>query len=127
MTTLTQDQILDQLNNMDSDTLFSVWGEYVNECGDASDMVFPNYEQELNMTFPTVAEAVRAVSCGDYNYSDDFFTFNGYGNVVSFNYADDDNSPVDLPRLADWVEQNFEAVSQYFDIDETEEGEESDE
>jgi hypothetical protein len=40
----------------------------------------------------------------------------GYGDYVSFNYADDDNSPFDLDSVAQWC-YNEEDGRGYFDID----------
>ena len=51
---------------------------------------------------------------GSYNYPDDYFCFNGYGNLDSFNYWDDEKSPVDVDELADWLIENGDAD---FEID----------
>lgn len=46
--------------------------------------VYDNDDEFFNTFFQNnVLEAVRAVSFGDYHYSDDYVKFNGYGNLES--------------------------------------------
>ena len=50
---------------------------------------YPNDEDFFNTFYShDVAEAVRAALYGDYSFSDDYVGFNGYGNLVSFNYSE---------------------------------------
>ena len=50
---------------------------------------FPNDEDFFDIFFgQDVMGAVRAVQYGDYNINDDYVGFDGYGNLVSFNYSD---------------------------------------
>lgn len=50
---------------------------------------FPNDEDFFDIFFGrNVMGAVRAVQYGDYNINDDYVEFDGYGNLVSFNYQD---------------------------------------
>lgn len=50
---------------------------------------YPNDEDFFNTFYShDVAEAVRAALYGNYNFNDDYVGFDGYGNLVSFNYSE---------------------------------------
>ena len=53
-----------------------------NGCLDYLD-VYENDEEFFKMFFTDPMEAVRATQFGNYNYSDDYVKFNGYGNLDS--------------------------------------------
>ena len=45
---------------------------------------FENDEDFFNTFFDNPMEAIRATYYGDYNYSDEYVKFNGYGNIDSY-------------------------------------------
>lgn len=47
-----------------------------------------------------------AATNGDYNVHDDYVVFDGYANLQSFDWWDDNNSPVDEDTLVDWLMEN---------------------
>jgi len=51
--------------------------------------------------------AVRAVQYGDYNINDDYVGFDGYGNLVSFNYREY------IDELKSEVEEIVELLVEY--------------
>jgi hypothetical protein len=53
-----------------------------NGCLDYLD-VYENDEEFFTLFFKNPMEAVRATQFGNYNYSDDYVRFNGYGNLDS--------------------------------------------
>lgn len=70
----------------------------------SGDHIYDNDPYTLQELFSgDVAEAIRKVCYGDYRYSDDFFVYDGYGNLESFNDVD---KAIDYGLLAD---------SEYFD------------
>lgn len=84
MTDAKKKSIITALENLDSSTLISVWNEYCSEHGDMDDYIYDNDEYTLNEMFQTIDEALRAVCFGEYRYNDEYFIFNGYGNLESF-------------------------------------------
>ena len=93
-------QVIEQLKEDDS-SLLQAYSEYSAENG--YDSVYDNDEDSINMMFDNTHDALRAAFYGDYNPSHAYFTFNGYGNLQSFEYLDSDSSPIDISELAQWL------------------------
>ena len=93
-------QVIEQLKEDDS-LLMQAYCDYSAENG--CDSVYDNDDDSINMLFPNASDAVRSAFFGDYNHSHAYFTFNGYGNLQSFEYLDSDSSPIDIGELAQWL------------------------
>ena len=93
-------QTIEQLKQDDS-ILMQAYSEYSAENG--YDSVYDNDEDSINMMFENTHDALRSAFYGDYNPSHAYFTFNGYGNLQSFEYLDSDSSPIDVEELAQWL------------------------
>lgn len=96
--------IINILKEIETETLINIWNEYCNE-KNMEDYIYENDEYEINMLFPKANEALRAACYGNYNYTDDYFIINAYGNLKSFdNY--DAESYIDFDTLADYIMDN---------------------
>ena len=88
--------------NWSNDEIVRVWNDYCDKhsCGD--DMIF--YMDSFNELFNGLKpiEIVERVMYGDFRADDDFFAFNGYGNIVSFNDVDDYGS-FDMRYVAEYL------------------------
>ena len=93
-------QVIEQLKEDDS-VLMQAYCEYSAENGYNS--VYDNDDDSINMIFHNASDAIRSAFFGDYNHSHAYFTFNGYGNLQSFEYLDSDSSPIDIGELAQWL------------------------
>ena len=93
-------QVIEQLKEDDS-LLMQAYCDYSAENG--CDSVYDNDDDSINMFFPNASDAIRSAFFGDYNHSHAYFTFNGYGNLQSFEYLDSDSSPIDIGELAQWL------------------------
>ena len=93
-------QVIEQLKQDDS-ILMQAYSEYSAENG--CDSIYDNDDDSINMIFPNASDAIRSAFFGDYNHSHAYFTFNGYGNLQSFEYLDSDGSPIDIGELAQWL------------------------
>ena len=93
-------QVIEQLKQDDS-ILMQSYCDYSAENG--FDSVYDNDEDSINMMFDNTHDALRAAFYGDYNPSHAYFTFNGYGNLQSFEYLDSDSCPIDVIELAQWL------------------------
>lgn len=96
-------QVIEQLKQDDS-SLLQAYSEYA--ANNNYDSVYDNDDDSINMMFADSYDALRAAFYGDYNPSHAYFTFNGYGNLQSFEYLDSDNSPIDIEELAQWIVDN---------------------
>lgn len=93
-------QVIEQLKRDDS-TLLQAYSEYAAD--NNYDSVFDNDYESINMMCTDSYDAIRSAFYGDYNPSHAYFTFNGYGNLQSFEYLISDNSPIDIEELAQWI------------------------
>lgn len=106
VTTLAQvqlQQVIEQLKQDDS-ALLQAYSEYAAD--NNYDSVFDNDYESINMMCTDSYDAIRSAFYGDYNPSHAYFTFNGYGNLQSFEYLISDNSPIDIEELAQWIVDN---------------------
>jgi hypothetical protein len=77
--------VKEYLTGLSNDDLVNVWNEYARE-HDRDNEIYSNEEDFFNTYFEgRLMEAIRAISFGEYNYSDSFIRFNGYANLETFN------------------------------------------
>lgn len=110
MTTLNKDlaavqlsQVIEHFNYLADYELIAIHNDYCEVNNDSYSHIIDNDDEAIDSMFNTPSEAIRAASFGDYNHSHDYFILNGYGNLVSFNYTLDDNCPIDISELAQWL------------------------
>lgn len=107
MTTLKNDfdSICDYLNDLDNSESVNIHNTYCQE-NQYEDEIYENDDEFFNTFFDgKVIEAVRAVSYGEYNYTDSYVQFNGYGNLESFGYPDE---RIDFGAIANDILENPE-------------------
>jgi len=108
----TLEAVQEYLNNLDDSEIVRIHNEYCQSCNNSDDEIYNNDEDFFNTFFDgKVLEAVRAVSFGEYNYSDEYVVFNGYANLESFNNP---SSHVDIDSIANDILENPE---NYYDIE----------
>jgi hypothetical protein len=74
---------------------------------------YENDEYFFELYFSNPAEAVRAAHFGNYNYSDDFVKFNGYGNLDSYTEHEVEE---ELKSSIDEILKRMEALEGKIDI-----------
>ena len=76
---------------------------------DTSDIFYDGYydfdEDTINEIFQTPYEALRACFFGKVHFTDDYFKFNGYGNIETVNEIPYDDYMEDI--INKWIEENF--------------------
>lgn len=97
-------QVIEHFNQSATSDLIEVYNEYASNNG--YERVYDNDALILDDMFTSHYDALRAAFYGDYSLSHAYFTFDGYGNLQSFEYLDDDNSPIDIEELAQWIVDN---------------------
>lgn len=104
---MTREKIMEFINRSMVDMeVITLWNECAESKGYYDDRVYDNDETFFNEMFRTTYDAVRAATNGDYNVHDDYVVFDGYANLQSFDWLDDNNSPVDEDILVDWLMEN---------------------
>ena len=84
--------------------LMTLWNEYCNENSMWDDYLEHNDDDFLSRFTPL--EIAQKVSYGDYNYTDDFITFDGRGNFKTLHYWSELLDYIDLDAMIDWVNDN---------------------
>jgi len=108
------DKIHEVLENLDNYDVVSAWNRYCEENSYYDDMVYTMGEFDELMYGLKPLEIAAKLDSG-FNVNDNFFSFDNYGEVVSFDYISD--SCIDLDDLAEYMDDNEED----FDIDEIDE------
>ena len=92
-------QVIEQLKEMSDSGLQVCHNNYCSSLG-YEDEVFDNDEYSINEHFNTPFEVLLSVQ--HYNLSDDYFYFHN-GNLISFNYLTEEDSPITFSELAQWL------------------------
>ena len=86
-----------------NDVIISLWNRYCEE-NDLGERVYLNLPSEINKSFSTPYDVALAMSHGDWYPTDRHFFFDRFGNLISFDRWDDEQSPIDIDLLAGFVE-----------------------
>lgn len=119
----TVESIKNWLESLSDSELFSVWNEYQSNNG-YEDEINYNDDEFFEIYFSKAIDAVRAVSYGDYRYTDEYVKFNAYGNLESFDYLDNE---IDYDELAEHILENENDYSYLDGLDDYDEEDEEDE
>lgn len=78
-----ENEILEDLHSKEKLDYYNRYCEYNN---DSDSIIYPNDDDFLETMFgDNVSDLARAITYGDYNYTDKYVKFNGYGNLQSYN------------------------------------------
>ena len=77
--------IKENILNMDYSDIVCLHNECCNNISHYDDMIFENDPYTINEYFPDSFKALQAMFYGGYNPNDEFFKFDGYGNLQSIN------------------------------------------
>jgi hypothetical protein len=113
------DAIIEEINSFDSDDMLELNNTYCEQKNYSYYRIYNNDDSFLNENFSSVTDAVRAVSYGEYKYSDKYVKFNGYGNLESFSYVTDDELCDEVYEIADNVADNFRKYEHIFALNES--------
>ena len=97
-------QVIEQLNHLSTDELVNTYNDYA----DQNSYVRINNLDEgtINELYSSPWQALYDSNHKDFNDRDYFFTYNGNGHMISFSNEDDDNCPIDIEDLAQWIINN---------------------
>lgn len=96
-------QVISQLTELADYEIIAIHNDYCEANNDSYNHIIDNDNEAIDSMFDSPSDAIRAATFGNYNSSHNYFILDGYANLVSFNYASDDNSPIDVSELAEWL------------------------
>jgi hypothetical protein len=110
-------QVIDLINAMDNYDLVTLNNEYCQAANYHDSEIFANDEDFFQTFFEIdTLKAIQATQFGDYRYHDNWVTFNGYGNLDSFNWVIDNLCEL-VPTMAAYIVESHEDFSQFDEID----------
>lgn len=116
-TTTTKQKVIELINSMDNGELINLNNEYCQSAHYFDSEIYENDEDFFATFFANdTLRAIQATQFGDYRYHDNWVTFNGYGNLDSFN-AVIDNLCESIETMAEYIIYNSEDFSQFDEID----------
>ena len=109
------DKIKEAITDLDDGDMVALWNDYCESNNYYDDYIEYNDIDEL-LYGRKPSEVLESVDKNNYGQSDKYCVVDGWGEYVSFDYADADNSPFDLDSLAQWIYDNEDACG-YLDED----------
>jgi hypothetical protein len=110
------EKIRQAIVDLDNGDMRALWNEYCEANNYYDDYIEYNDIDELLYDFKP-SEVLDRVDKNNYSQSDRYCAIDSWGEYVSFDYVDDDNSPFDLDSLTQWIYDNEDACG-YLDEDE---------
>nr|DAS05204.1 MAG TPA: hypothetical protein [Caudoviricetes sp.] len=102
------------IDNLSDDELISEYNEYCEYCNDMDSVVYSMYEFDEVVSNFTPMELARSIVYGEFNPYDDWFTFDGYGNLQSlknsniFDFFVENVDDDYIIKLAEECEEEYE-------------------
>nr|DAF99058.1 MAG TPA: hypothetical protein [Siphoviridae sp. ctDmR33] len=95
---------------MDDGDKIALWNEACRECGYSDDEIFYMQDFDEMMEGYSPLDIVQKTYYGkNFEPGDVYFCFDGYANLASFDFADDEGSPFYIDDLVDRIVRNENA------------------
>ena len=120
------EMIKDLLENMSESQLYIIVNEYFDKTNYYDDRIYDMDEFDEIMSGMSPSDIATKIFYGDFRPNDNYFRFDGYANLESFDYISDE---VDLEEVADYIVDNDEDfdngdIREILDEEDEEEGDE---
>ena len=99
------EMIKDLLENMSESQLYIIANEYFDKTNYYDDRIYDMDEFDEIMSGMSPSDIATKIFYGDFRPNDNYFKFDGYANLESFDYISDE---VDLEEIADYIVDNDE-------------------
>ena len=99
------EMIKDLLENMSESQLYIIVNEYFDKTNYYDDRIYDMDEFDEIMSGMSPSDIATKIFYGDFRPNDNYFKFDGYANLQSFDYISDE---VDLEEIADYIVDNDE-------------------
>lgn len=105
------DQIKEVLENMDTVDIITIHNEYCDATNNMDDYIYNMSDFDEIMGNMTPWEIARACFYGnEFCPAHDYFRFNGYANLESFDFAPEGNSGIYVSDIAKYIDENEDAL-----------------
>ena len=111
--------IINQIEKLNESELIDLNNTYCQSINNTGSEIFENNEEFFAMFYPNAGDGLKVaqgVFYGNYNYSDKYVTFNGYGNLESFDYMDTDKLYERVTTMAEYIIENENEFSHLLDF-----------
>lgn len=111
--------IINQIEKLNKSDLIDLNNTYCQSINNTDGDIFENDEEFFAMFYPNAGDGLEVARCvfyGNYNYSDKYVTFNGYGNLESFDYMDTDKLCELVTTMAEYIIENENEFSHLLDF-----------
>lgn len=102
------EEILNALEDMYLPDLIHIYNNYCIATDNYDDKIYLMNEFDERMESFTPWEVARLCFDGDFRPCDNYFYFNGYGNIMSFDFIDQAN--INIERIAEYIKRNNDAL-----------------
>lgn len=103
--------IKDVLESMDTMDIINIHNRYCEESNNMDDYIYSMEEFDEIMNGMTPWEVARACFYGhEFCPAHDYFRFNGYANLESFDYAPGGNSGIYIEDIAEFIDREENAL-----------------
>ena len=107
-------KVIETINKLYSGAVVQLWNNYCCEVDGSSDYIYQMNEFNDIITASSMKplDIVRAVFYSSFCPADNYFWFNGYGNLQSCDFPKDDNSesPFCTDAIADYIVDNNDSL-----------------
>lgn len=108
------EKIVEILENMNTAEIIEIHNEYCDASCNMDDYIYHMSDFDDVMHGMTPWEIARCCFYGkEFCPANDYFRFNGYANLESFDYAPEGNSGIYISDIADYIERNNDALGNY--------------
>jgi hypothetical protein len=106
--------ILAEINDLNESDLILLNNLYCDSINAPDSIIYYNGEEFFDMLGWSGLRVAQATFYGDYNYSHNWVTFDGYGNFKSYQYFSVE-SLVELPKvMAEYIADNYNEFESLF-------------
>ena len=109
--------IIEEINGMNENELIDLNNAYCDHINSMDNYIYSNDEDFFNMLDWSGLRVAQAIFYGDYNYSHDWVTFDGYGNFQTYGIINKDKLVDCVESMAEYIADNCEEFQYLFDID----------
>jgi hypothetical protein len=109
--------VLSEINEMSESNLIDLNNLYCESINAPDSIIYSNDEEFFEMLNWSGLRVVQATFYGNYNYSHNWVSFDGYGNFKSYQYIEVTDL-VELPKvMAEYICEDYNSFSHLFSVE----------
>ena len=94
--------------SIDCDDMLGDYNEWLLEQNNADDYIYTDLDEMLQGY--SAMDIVRMVSCGEFNYADDYYRFDGYGNIETLTDTEIEQEMRDNTAFLEWYIDKYDLI-----------------